>query len=833
MIELAGFDVVGELSVDTLSDFVNEKPVVLPDGSQVYLFGGKFVLTMPLSLPGLGDFTFSGFCDAGLSGIPGTANCQLTLNLTGGSLQVSGATINHVEATVEIVLPIIFVTDPTPGALNQVMPAIKNLYATVQVTIDPATMTALDGALGAGKGSQVESSLRDGMQLWIRVQPMPTAPAFNFKVEPGSDSHDPMTLSADPEACWIDASTLGVFGYYQAAATGGDTSLKTTSDITQPGPEFAYTNNALLPVVPARRVAVLMSPRGFQLTVACPTITNQIIRQLVHDNYLPTFENTVRTAMGANFQSLMMKEHFSEYFADEIAKSNSFGDLIAAAQRAKDRVQADVDQMVAQEADSELNKWLDGPDGQAVIRASVPPSCGSGSVEAGRQHMPDPFPDAVGTLRELDLTLGQGCVNFYAKVDGNLPICGDFTVTQSGQLRVVVDSTSFKVAPLFSQGPPNVDISSSIECKAAAATLLGMLTTATWGTAIAFIGAAVGESLGEGLIAGILQKRILNAESGVGAYTAPLPQGAHLIEIDVEQGGLRSLALIGREYHFNTFEPGLTINATQLSRQKAGQATQGVMSVAATPAGCPAENFSYVATTFDTSFQVSLSATDLALPIDVTSWQMQIGNFEYTELEGKYLIKLPGPYWTGSIASVATPIVTLQGSIWDPEPPLDGILATKNVAVGISGNKDSGWVMRFSGADGCFYAQISVVATAGDGKIYSTSTFLTVIGKEIALDASYEKYKEDCDRKTSQALLASIAKLRPKVIRGRVQPGAPIEGQGSSPQNGPAARTPQQAAAQLVMTQIRSRQAGALTTLVQAVKLFGNGVIAALGVRSR
>ncbi len=106
--------------------------------------------------------------------------------------------------------------------------------------------------------------------------------------------------------------------------------------------------------------------------------------------------------------------------------------------------------------------------------------------------MPDPFPDTVVTLREIDLTLQQGYVSFYAKVYGNLPVCGDFTVTQSAQLRVVVDDTTHKVVPFFSQGPPDVDISSNFLCKAAASALLGVFTSITWGTAIVFIGAAVG-----------------------------------------------------------------------------------------------------------------------------------------------------------------------------------------------------------------------------------------------------------------------------------------------------------------------------------------------------
>ncbi len=64
---------------------------------------------------------------------------------------------------------------------------------------------------------------------------------------------------------------------------------KTDSDITQDAPEFVYTNNVELSLVPARRIAVLMSPQGFQLTIACPTITNNVIRDFVEQNETSTF----------------------------------------------------------------------------------------------------------------------------------------------------------------------------------------------------------------------------------------------------------------------------------------------------------------------------------------------------------------------------------------------------------------------------------------------------------------------------------------------------------------------------------------------------------------
>ncbi len=119
MIELAGFDVVAELSIDTLSDFVNAEPVTLPDGSQVYLLDGKFTLSLPLSLPDVSDFTLSAFCEVSLGGVARTSSCGLVFELTDGTLEFAVGTIRHVTATMIISAPIIFVADPDHEGAGQ------------------------------------------------------------------------------------------------------------------------------------------------------------------------------------------------------------------------------------------------------------------------------------------------------------------------------------------------------------------------------------------------------------------------------------------------------------------------------------------------------------------------------------------------------------------------------------------------------------------------------------------------------------------------------------------------------------------------------------------
>ena len=811
--ELAGFDIIGELSVDTLTDFANSARIALPDGSLVYLFGGRFVLNLPLTVPALGNGSVAVFCDLTLGGIARSSSCALTIDLSEGAITFGGQSVRQVTATVAVTLGLGFVPDSDTGAPpNSVVPAILNSYATVNLVLGAATAGSLNDTFGSGTAAQVQSSISSTLQDWLRSLQLPSISAFSFTVVPGQDSHSPLQLAAIPQAFWIDQSTLGIFGYYRGSASGGNLELKTDSDIIQSTPEFIYTDSELFGVIPARRLAVLMSAKGFQLTVACPTITNQVVRGLLADELDDEWIANVRAEMGAQFYSEEAGNHLIAYFLDEESKNPS--DLAGDFDRAKARVQADADNDIRSEANSELSRWLDSPAGQAEIANSVPPSCGNGSVQASRQQLPDPFSDVISTLRELDIDLQDGYVSFYARVDGNLPVCGGFTVTQTGRVQIIVDGTTSKVAPMIQTDPTQVDISVNPLCKVAASILVDLFEGVTWGTAIIFIGAAVAEGIGEGLVAKIIEGKIADAEAGIGSYTVPLPANSRLIDVDIETIGIRTTALLGLNIdHYNNLNPGLKVSATQVVRVPAGQPSEGEMQIAADPVGCPAATFAYTLQQYDTSFNISLSATDLPLPITVLGWQVQMGNFEYTSL-GPLIndIKLPGPYWTGSLQSVIAPVTSMSGDVWHPVPPLDGEFQNKVVLVQASGTPESGWTFRFSGADGCFYVQITAMAQDGNGESWTGQTFISLQGETVSFGQDYANYQAACEKKKLAVLLAALRRLHPYVIRGRVLPGAPVE-------------SSQAAVTAAIRNLIRAGDRNSFIALRAAVQQFGKGIL--------
>ena len=71
---------------------------------------------------------------------------------------------------------------------------------------------------------------------------------------------------------------------------------------------------------------------------------------------------------------------------------------------------------------------------------STPTTCGNGIVEAHRVRLPDPFGDMVTYLTRLELDLAPGANNISVAAEGNLPVCGNYTVPQTGTITLPVNA---------------------------------------------------------------------------------------------------------------------------------------------------------------------------------------------------------------------------------------------------------------------------------------------------------------------------------------------------------------------------------------------------------
>src|SRR5262249_54455025 len=142
-----------------------------------------------------------------------------------------------------------------------------------------------------------------------------------------------------------------------------------------------------------------------------------------------------------------------------------------AAMDALNKVMEDTKNAIKAEADQELNRWLDDTAGQAAIAAATPPPCGTGRIEIDRETMKDPLSDIVTYLTRFSIDLGDGELVINLEAKGSLPVCGDYTVKQSGQITMAATPDGRLMSAAGLQNP-SVDISPDPLCQAALSLLL-------------------------------------------------------------------------------------------------------------------------------------------------------------------------------------------------------------------------------------------------------------------------------------------------------------------------------------------------------------------------
>jgi hypothetical protein len=426
MANLAGFDLIGEISIDTLRDFVNEQPLMI-GGQWIYLLGGPFMLGLPLSVPNIGSGLVQIVCTVSFDAVTRTPNCSLTVTFVDGAATFLSRSVFHLGGTITVTAAVGFVPDTSSGALpNHIVPSVLLASAVATLTLDSSSSSQIDGTFGTGTANDLSAALTTAFESFLQGLGNQVVPAFSFQVVSGQDSSDPLVLSANPQIMWIDSSTLGIFAYYRADASGGNLAAKVDSDIVQTTQEFLYNQPGLFSVVVAKRIAVVLSPEAFHLVIACPLIHNPIVRTLLHNALIDGYINQVNANQYAYFFAEEIGAHLSQFINEDLAKNpgESHSD---ANNNAVKRIQALAQNDVENEAEKELTAWLDSPAGQSAIVNSTPPPCGNGSVQVDRQQMPDPFSDVITMLTNLTMNLAQGYVDVQITAGGDLPVCGSYT----------------------------------------------------------------------------------------------------------------------------------------------------------------------------------------------------------------------------------------------------------------------------------------------------------------------------------------------------------------------------------------------------------------------
>jgi len=352
---------------------------------------------------------------------------------------------------------------PTASSVGLQVPIFQFGVIAPDIVLDGTSRSAADSALGPGGADRLTAGLGSAMSSLIATVGTKSLPVMAFTVVTGTESNQPLQLSSLPTVAWIDATTLGVFGYYRAAAGGGDISAKQAGDLGQTNEEFFYGQPGLFSTIPGRRVALLLSAQAFRLVIGCPAVRDQVVRGLVFKREHRKWVDWVRSQYGASIAQ-QMNTRLVQYYMDELQQSPK-DSMQQHFDKAKARIQHDIDGAINAAASARENAWLDasvsaGPEpsgGQQAISDAVPPPCGNGAVEIERMSVDHAQSDLVPMLRRLEVKLAQGMVAAHFDANGvhevipldiSYSVDGDndifATVTSLGQ-----NASSFAVHPPY------------------------------------------------------------------------------------------------------------------------------------------------------------------------------------------------------------------------------------------------------------------------------------------------------------------------------------------------------------------------------------------------
>jgi hypothetical protein len=155
----AGFDVVGELALETVCDLIDRAPLHLDTGDPFYLFGGPFLLQVPANSGNSGLGMLQSRCVASLDGVVGTSTTHLLLATDHLSTTFLGYTLANISGVATVASVVEFRTDPRPYAVSgSVAPVLALDTAIAAFAPDKAGEAAMLAALGGNR--QLYTELR-------------------------------------------------------------------------------------------------------------------------------------------------------------------------------------------------------------------------------------------------------------------------------------------------------------------------------------------------------------------------------------------------------------------------------------------------------------------------------------------------------------------------------------------------------------------------------------------------------------------------------------------------------------------------------------------------
>lgn len=690
--ELAGYDLIFELSRDTLEQAIHAAPFEIDsDGGSIHTtLAPPFTLHKPIPIGTKKLNLVMIVTSVSLVAISRSDRAVINLSFEKTYAELPGNfELSMLDGSITINVPIV-ATDPEQDSkhpdINRSFIAFDFSQSDINLTLDPVWEQKLVTILGSEGAKELKEKFHDYVLTNMIKKQGEVKSSFSFVVKPGIDSSSPLVLTEKPEIMWIDKNTLGIFGYLRANASGGDVTQKQTSDR-----DLTQFSSA----------AFLLSPKGFRSSVVCPSIHNMAVDQV----------------KGDTFQQFVDVERNKDKNPGPATKEEN--DLAKKAQE----------------------KFFQSDQGKDIIKGVTPTPCGNGGM-GKRVKMPDPFSDTTAHVTFLDVTLGNDQLNFSFRVDAEVS-CAKIEVEMTSSTELSIDKWGRLITSGLKKGEPSVHTSADPFCMAAINFLLSYFIGPLFSTIFTHLFVTIVENFADALVRNKIGEAV-NFEVPTPSIGLDSNKYFQMQTIHVSEDGIQingTMPWIGSSKG-QYFEPQIEINVNQIlnepSQTKLPEAK--IFHFPGTNYGCPPQNFQYNVSYWNTAFKVDIEARDVALPIKINHFFATLGHSSGND---------PRPTFTGgSAVEVTAPITNLSGWVAFQDPPLEGRVERRDsLPLQVMRNNEEGWILKANGEDGRFDVLLEVVATDASGQVFVANQIVPFYGEVITFGPDYQTAMDDCKTK--------------------------------------------------------------------------------------
>ncbi|SIT87751.1 hypothetical protein [Microbacterium sp. RU33B] len=750
MVDMAGFDVVIQLSREVVSDAASVTLAPAP-GETAYLFGGPFRLTQQL-VDWPDPVVVSGALEATLAPQIGDADiARIFVTLSEVFLAGMPAldALGALDGSGEVIVPLRF--GYLPG-LNDVgyWPIDKAEREAGGETFPPqfavglfvdtgaasvgfafgSSRPAIAQALGLDGASAIESAISTAIEFALgTVVPAPQPIALaSLRVRTTVDSTEFDTLAAWPILRWISPGTLACFGNYRAGPTSSDPARKDgRSDIDSRQRAFVYPTSSAtgMSAVPAAPVSLSISIAALQRRALCPAVREHLARAAAAAQVAPTKKREILD--GTHPLSPAERAVYWETYTAALEVSppdEAYAEAAAAAAR------------VAAMA------HLDTAPGIPLVAASTPPPCGGGAAEFALDV--PMWPDGTATVTRVVLRGEEGRLVVVLKVRVRVPPGGvDATIDVPARLQVAAGARD-----LVAHVDDPVVTRDDTTGEGIVGAVLGILSLPFGGVGWGFLVGALSTVLVEGIV-GIVAPKVIaskvgGAVSGEQATAAASdPRGlARLDDVDVDADAVTVFGLVGRSIgRWNDLRETVALRVEQVSREVDPDLPleRGSFRKDRSCQDDAPREFGYTVRPWREVWRAHVVSRNVVGPLRVVSAQVRIGDLGSRSISERGLLE---PRWREPWPLVA-PFTSVPGPITVLELP-ERTRTVPEVLLGVERSDDLEWEVTTRGADGCIGIRLDLTLADARERRHEAVGFFFPVGLEVEWDPGMEEEMSAC-----------------------------------------------------------------------------------------